>query len=96
MSKHPFMRVWTDDYLAATTHLTTVEHGAYWLLLLASWRSPSKTLPDDDILLARYARMRIDRWLKIAPIIREFFDTEDGYVSMSAALKSGSNLLMQR
>ncbi len=77
MAQYPGLTIWTDAYLADTSHLTTLEHGAYLLLLFAAWRSEKCSLPNDDKLLARYARMRVDNWMKIKPIILEFFDIED-------------------
>jgi len=59
------------DYLADTSHLSTVEHGAYLLLLMHHWRVGP--LPDDDKRLAAIARMPRDKWGRIAPAIRAFF-----------------------
>ena len=53
MAQFPVLPLWTDAYLGDTTHLTTIEHGAYMLLLMVSWRSPDCRLPDDDAMLAR-------------------------------------------
>jgi uncharacterized protein YdaU (DUF1376 family) len=72
----PAMMLWTDAYMADTSHLTTTEHGAYLLILMAMWRAGGN-LPDDDVRLARTARLTLDKWRKIAPTIREFF-TKDG------------------
>lgn len=67
-----WMPLYIGDYLGDTGHLSTVEHGAYLLLLMAQWRRGE--LPDDDVKLARIVGMRLDHWKKIAPTIREFFD----------------------
>jgi uncharacterized protein YdaU (DUF1376 family) len=49
-----------DSYLGATLHLTTQQHGAYLLLLLAYWKSGP--LPDDDDTLASIAKMDPAAW----------------------------------
>lgn len=72
------MRLWTDSYLADTTHLTTIEHGAYLLLLMAAWRGKSHTLPNDDKLLARYAGVTARQWRRIRPTLEPLFKVEGG------------------
>ena len=67
------LTIWTDAYLGDTRHLSTLEHGAYFLLLLCAWRSPSNDLPDDDKLLARICGLRIDRWQRLRPVIMAFW-----------------------
>ena len=62
MSQAPFMPLATDAYLADTTHLTTEEHGAYLLILLATWRNNGEPLPDDDIRISRVIRCTPKRW----------------------------------
>lgn len=74
------MPLWTDAYLGDTTHLTTTEHGAYFLLLVTMWRSKEPVLPDDDKLLARYARLTAGQWKRIRPILEPFFTiSSDGW-----------------
>ena len=72
MAQFPLFPLWTDAYLGDTGHLTTIEHGAYLLILIAMWRAPTTDLPDDDLMLARIAKMAPAKWHKIAPIIRAF------------------------
>ncbi|MEO7467546.1 MAG: DUF1376 domain-containing protein [Sphingobium limneticum] len=61
--------MWTDAYLADTRHLSTLEHGAYFLLMMEAWRRPSCSLPDDDVMLARLAGLDPDGWATVKPII---------------------------
>lgn len=78
MAEFPSLPLFTDAYLADTTHLTTTEHGAYLLLLMTAWRTPGCCLPDDDVMLARYAKMTRDKWKKIRPTLVQFFRVRDG------------------
>jgi uncharacterized protein YdaU (DUF1376 family) len=72
MAQFPAFPLWTDAYLADTGHLTTIEHGAYLLLLVTMWRNGGE-LPNDDKELARYARMTSGQWLRIKPRLMRFF-----------------------
>ena len=51
----PRMPLHVGDYLKETTHLDATLHGAYVLLIIDYWVKGS--LPDDDVQLARIARM---------------------------------------
>lgn len=73
MAEFPAFPLWTDAYLGDTTHLTTIEHGAYLLLLMTAWRSKDGMLPNDDKLLARYAKLNLQQWKRIRPILEPFF-----------------------
>jgi uncharacterized protein YdaU (DUF1376 family) len=78
VAEFPALPLWTDAYLGDTTHLTTIEHGAYLLLLMTAWRTRDCTLPDDDRLLARYARCTAGQWKRLRPILEPFFVSENG------------------
>lgn len=75
MSAPAWMSFYPADYLADTGHLSTVEHGAYLLLIMHYWQNEG--LPDDDRKLARIARMSMDEWDGVRDTIAEFFD--DGW-----------------
>lgn len=77
MAEYPFLPLATDAYLADTGHLTTLEHGAYLLLLMTMWRNKG-SLPNEDRLLARYARLTAGQWKRIKPTIMPFFIEEEG------------------
>jgi uncharacterized protein YdaU (DUF1376 family) len=65
------MSLHIGDYLKDTTHLDATLHGAYLLLIMHYWVKGS--LPDDDVRLARIARMSLTQWRKARPILEAFF-----------------------
>jgi uncharacterized protein YdaU (DUF1376 family) len=71
------MPLFIGDYRAATTHLTTLEHGAYLLLIMSYWQR-GKPLPSDDERLARMAGVTMDEWKAMRPALAEFFAHGDG------------------
>jgi hypothetical protein len=65
------------EYIGSTTLLTTEQHGACLLILMATWSRP---LRDDDEALARVSRMTKTRFARhIRPAIEEYFEIADGY-----------------
>lgn len=72
MSALPYMPLYVADYLADAAHLSTLEHGAYLLLIMTYWQR-GKALPADDKKLARIARVTDAEWADIRPAIVEFF-----------------------
>lgn len=72
--------LFADAYLADTMHLSTEEHGAYLLLLMAAWRQDDCCLPNDDRKLARIAGLSVRKWNAIKPTILEFWTVENGSI----------------
>lgn len=68
------MPLYVGDYLADTRHLTTEEHGAYFLLILHYWRAGG--LPNDDARLARIAGLTPEAWGASRNTIAAFFGEE--------------------
>lgn len=62
-----------DAYMADTMHLSAEEHGCYLLLLMEAWNRPSCDLPDNDVVLARLARVTPSRWKRLKPTVMDFW-----------------------
>lgn len=79
MSAKPdiWMPLYIGDYLRDTTRLTTVQHGAYVLLIMDYWTNGA--LPDDDQVLASITKCSDDEWQRIKPAIVSKFQIEDGH-----------------
>lgn len=77
MSNNLYMPLHPGDYLADAAHLTTIEHGAYFLLILNYWQR-GEALAADDRKLARICRLSDAEWAEVKPALAEFFIEEDG------------------
>lgn len=69
----PFMPFYIADYMADTSHLTTVEHGAYLMLIMNYWQR-GQSLPNDDRKLARIVGLGPREWKRMRDTISEFFE----------------------
>lgn len=69
------MPLYIGDYLSNTMHLTTEQHGAYLLLLMAYWKSGA-ALQDDPKFLASITKMSENAWGCAQAYIKHYFDTE--------------------
>jgi uncharacterized protein YdaU (DUF1376 family) len=67
----PWMPLYVGDYLGDTGHLTTMQHGAYFLLMMHNWRKGE--LPEDDRQLSKIAKLPC----KYRPTLQDFF--HDGW-----------------
>ena len=72
MSRRPWMPLWVADYLGDTRHLSTLEHGAYLLLIMHYWQTAA--LPIDDDRLARISGLTIEQWLNVRSTLVQLFD----------------------
>lgn len=68
MSAIPYMPLYVADYLADAGHLSTLEHGAYLLLIMNYWQR-GKALPADEVQLARIARLHLRDWRRVSPVL---------------------------
>jgi uncharacterized protein YdaU (DUF1376 family) len=84
MSHHPWMPFYVADYLADTGHLSTLEHGAYLLLIMHYWRRGG--LPDNDAQLARVCHVSEAEWQDIRSTLAALFDAEWKHKRIEAEL----------
>lgn len=94
-SKPAAIPLFADAYLADTMHLTTEEHGAYLLLLMAAWRFEDCSLPGDDKKLSRIAGLSPRKWDGIKDTILEFW-TVDGDRIFQPRLRKERGYVLQK
>lgn len=69
-NKPPAFMFYVDDFSSddKVESMSTEAVGCYILLLCKAWRaSPPATIPDDDLKLARWARVSDERWIELRP-----------------------------
>lgn len=74
-----------ESYDTDTLHLTAAQDGVY-SRLLRWYYEKERSLPDSDPALAAIARIGIDEWLAMAPIIRAFFEARASRVTNARTL----------
>lgn len=72
MSDGLWMPLYVGDYLRDTGHLSTLEHGAYFLLLLHAW-SHEGILPACDSRVRKIARLDARDWKRCREHVMRFF-----------------------
>lgn len=71
---YPWMPLYVGDYIGDTMHLSTLEHGAYLLLIMHYWQRGS--LPLEDRSLASIAKLPLEQWLEMRSSIAPFFHAD--------------------
>lgn len=78
MAALPYMQFYPSDYLSDTAHLSTLEHGAYLLLIFNYWqRGESFKAPDERTFnkrLAAVTRLSEQEWTDVRDALKEFFE----------------------
>ncbi len=78
MASLPYIQLYVGDYLKDTMHLSTLEHGAYMLLIMNYWTS-ANALRTQSERLAAITKMSVEEFEKIKPVLSEFFIEKDGF-----------------
>jgi len=93
-----WMPLYFGAYLSDTMHLTTEQHGAYLLLLMAAWKQGG-ALPDDDTQLAAITRLSAATWRRQRPVLERFWVIQGGQwrqKRVDAELAKANNMIEQR
>lgn len=77
MTPLPWFAFDREAYLRDTMHLTTEEHGAYLLLMLAYYGT-GKPLPGYDRALASITKLTLERWATAKVGLEPLFQIEEG------------------
>lgn len=67
------------DFLGGTIGMDAQEVGAYFLLIIAHYQAGEQGLRNDDVYLARVARVTNKVWKKLRPRLEEKFDVTDDF-----------------
>ena len=92
MAEFPNLPLWTDSFLADTTHLDAKETGAYLMLIISAWRSHDCGIPNDDKKLARMARCSLREWRNIKDDVLSFWHLKDNKFYQKKLLKVRSDV----
>jgi uncharacterized protein YdaU (DUF1376 family) len=68
-----WMAFYVGDYVKNTLKLTTRQHGAYLLLILACWQDGG-SIDGDDETLATVTKLSLRDWLKERPKLAPYFE----------------------
>lgn len=92
--KRPWMPLYVGDYLAKTAHLSTIQHGAYLLLILHYWANGR--LPQDEKQLMAIARMSADEWSSNCQTLASFFEPKWRHSRIDAELEKTRTISEKR
>jgi uncharacterized protein YdaU (DUF1376 family) len=88
------MPLYVADYLRDTRHLTTLQHGAYLLLIMEYW-SKGK-LPSTDAERARVTAMTRKQWLTNRLALAAMFEPDWRHARIERELEKAKELRLKR
>jgi uncharacterized protein YdaU (DUF1376 family) len=89
-----WMPLYWGDYLRDTRDLSTLQHGAYLLLMGHYWQHEG--LPTDERQLAAIAGLPLKTWRQISPAIAAKFQKDWRHRRIDAEIVKADRALMQR
>lgn len=92
--KRPWMPLYVGDYLSDTGHLTTLQHGAYLLLMMHYWAKGR--LPSDEKQLMAIARLCQSDWDGNRDILASFFERGWRHARIESELANAKSISEKR
>ena len=80
-----WMPIYIGCYLGDTMHLTTEQHGAYFLLLVYGWKIGGR-IPCDDESLQSITKISAEKWPNMRRALAGFFHESGGFWSQKRQL----------
>lgn len=90
----PWMPLYIGDYLKDTGHLTTLQHGAYLLLIMHYWQHGA--LPPDDAGKARICRLTGRQWVSNCLALASLFQEGWKHKRIEAELEKQNIISLKR
>jgi len=89
-----WMPLYIGDYLADTQHLTTMQHGAYLLLIMHYWQHGG--LPSTEAAIAGISRLNRDQWRGNCSAIAGMFQAGWKHRRIDSELEKANNISEKR
>ncbi len=95
MTSRPiWMPLYIADYLRDTRHLTTLQHGAYLLLIMEYWTKGK--VPSTDAERARVTALNPKQWRSNKSVIAEMFEPDWRHARIERELEKAKELKFKR
>ena len=88
--KRPWMPLYVADYRSSTIRLTTLQHGAYFLLIMHYWDEGK--LPTNDADLALIAGVTAKEWGAMRQTIAKYFTSDWRHIRIDKELAKCAEL----
>lgn len=94
MSKRPWMPLYVGDYLQDTRHLTTLQHGAYLLLIMEYWTKGR--VPSSDTERRQVCLLTPKQWERNRSAIAALFDEDWRHTRIEKELRKANEISLKR
>lgn len=82
MADFSALPLFTDAFLADTSHLSDAECGLYLRLLMTIWRSPGCRVPNDEAWLAKRFQRSVEACrIEVIPLVKEFCNSDGNWIT---------------